>query len=84
MRINADFSSRASLAPNAHQWVKSPQKGVERVMLDRIGAEKARATSLVRYAADSYFPHHLHPGGEEILVLSGIFSADDTHKVFPK
>ena len=79
MRINADFSSRASLAPKDHQWVKSPQKGVERVMLDRIGTEKARATSLVRYAADSYFPHHLHPGGEEILVLSGIFSADDTH-----
>ena len=48
-------------------------------MLDRIGEEKARATSLVRYVPSSYFPHHLHPGGEEILVLSGTFSADDTH-----
>ena len=46
-------------------------------MLDRVGAEKARATSIVRYAPDSYFPHHLHPGGEEILVLSGTFSADN-------
>ena len=79
MLINADFSRRAALTPEHHQWVKSPQNGVERVMLDRVGEEKARATSLVRYAPSSYFPHHLHPGGEEILVLSGTFSADDTH-----
>ena len=77
MLINADFSRRASVTADEHQWIKSPQEGVERVMLDRIGAEKARATSLVRYAPDSYFSHHLHPGGEEILVLSGTFSADD-------
>ena len=77
MLINADFSHQASVTADEHQWIKSPQKGVERVMLDRIGAEKARATSLVRYAPNSYFPHHLHPGGEEILVLSGTFSADD-------
>ncbi|WP_201600673.1 cupin domain-containing protein [Psychrobacter submarinus] len=79
MRINADFSCRAALTPANHQWVQSPQSGVERVMLDRVGEEKARATSLVRYAPNSYFPHHMHPGGEEILVLSGTFSADDTH-----
>jgi anti-sigma factor ChrR (cupin superfamily) len=47
------------------------------MMLDRIGAEKARATSIVRYAPDSRFPPHEHPGGEEILVLSGTFS-DET------
>lgn len=77
MLINADFSHRAERTPEDYQWVQSPQNGVERVMLDRIGEEKARATSIVRYAPDSYFPHHLHPGGEEILVLSGTFSADD-------
>ena len=77
MLINADFTCRASLAPEHYQWVSSPQNGVERLMLDRVGAEKARATSIVRYAPDSYFPHHLHPGGEEILVLSGTFSADN-------
>ena len=43
-------------------------------MLDRLGAERARATSLVRYAPASVFPAHGHPGGEEILVLSGTFS----------
>ena len=79
MLINADFSCRAALAPEHYQWVQSPQNGVERVMLDRVGAEKGRATSIVRYAPESNFPHHLHPGGEEILVLSGTFSADNSH-----
>src|SRR5690606_33309905 len=41
--------------------------------------EKARATSIVRYAPGSHFPSHEHPGGEEILVLSGTFSADNEH-----
>lgn len=79
--INADFSQRALITPNCYQWVASPQAGVERVMLDRIGAEKARATSIVRYSPDSYFPPHQHPGGEEILVLSGTFS--DEHGDYP-
>lgn len=48
-------------------------------MLDRVGAEKARATSIVRYAPGSCFPRHFHPGGEEILVLSGTFSEDGMH-----
>lgn len=74
MLINADFEQFAALKPEQYTWVPSPQAGVERVMLDRIGVEKARATSVVRYAADSHFPRHEHPGGEEILVLSGVFS----------
>jgi anti-sigma factor ChrR (cupin superfamily) len=43
-------------------------------MLDRIGEEVARATSIVRYAPDSSFPAHTHGGGEEFLVLEGVFS----------
>ena len=77
MLVNADFSRRAMLLPEQYQWVASPQPGVERVMLDRIGGEQARATSIVRYAAASIFPPHPHPGGEEILVLSGTFSEGD-------
>ena len=42
--------------------------------LDRIGDEKARATSLVKYAPESAFPEHQHPLGEEVLILSGIFT----------
>ena len=79
MLINADFTRVAISLPKQQQWVKSPQKGIERIMLDRVGAEKARATSFVRYAPQSDFPHHCHPGGEEIFVLAGTFSADDKH-----
>lgn len=77
MHVNADFASPMIVAPHQYQWVDSPQGGVERAMLDRLGGEKARATSIVRYATDSSFPRHLHPGGEEILVLSGTFSEED-------
>lgn len=73
MRLNADFSRRVTVDTDQLPWVPSPQSGVERRMLDRIGDEKARATSLVRYAPGSVFPAHAHPGGEEILVLSGAF-----------
>jgi anti-sigma factor ChrR (cupin superfamily) len=74
MLVNADFSRAVVIAPHQYEWAASPQAGVERVMLDRIGAEQARATSIVRYAPGSSFPPHTHPGGEEILVLSGTFS----------
>ncbi len=77
MLINSDFSLRAAVLPQQYSWIASPQPGVERVMLDRIGEEKARATSIVRYAPNSRFPGHQHPGGEEILVLSGIFSDEN-------
>ena len=77
MLIHADFSQRATVTPDQHEWVASPMAGVERVMLDRVGEEKARATSIVRYAPDSHFPRHLHPGGEEIFVLTGTFSDEE-------
>lgn len=79
MLINADFSRRAVVTPDQYRWVASPQGGVERVMLDRVGAEQARATSIVRYAPGAWFPQHAHPGGEEILVLAGTFSEGDAH-----
>ena len=53
MRLNADFSQRVVIPPDEYQWVASPMPGVERMMLDRIGDEVARATSLVRYAPNS-------------------------------
>ncbi|RQZ14174.1 anti-sigma factor [Burkholderia sp. Bp9017] len=77
MLVNADFSRTAIVAPDQYRWIASPQSGVERVMLDRRGGENARATSIVRYAPESRFPCHRHPGGEEILVLSGTFSDAD-------
>ncbi len=74
MLVHPDFLLRATVSPAEHRWVASPQPGVERVMLDRLGAERARAASLARYAPASVYPAHGHPGSEEILVLSGTFS----------
>src|SRR6516164_178893 len=47
----------------------------------RIGDEVARATSIVRYAPKSRFSAHIHGGGEEFLVLDGVFQ--DEHGDFP-
>ena len=72
-RINADFSRRVLVHTTEIPWIPSPQPGVERCLLDRLGGEVARATSLVRYAAGAGFPAHTHQGGEEYLVLQGVF-----------
>ena len=81
MRINADFSRRVVVHAARIPWVPSPMAGVERRMLDRIGDEVARATSIVRYAPGSHFSPHTHGGGEEFLVLDGVFQ--DEHGDFP-
>jgi len=80
--INADFGRRVVLATNDLPWSPSPQAGVERRFLDRIGGEVARATSVVRYAPNSVFPAHSHALGEEFVVLEGVFS--DEHGDYPK
>ncbi|MFM7784015.1 MAG: cupin domain-containing protein, partial [Gammaproteobacteria bacterium] len=74
MKLNADLSLRVVLRASELPWLPSPTSGVERRMLYREGGEVARATSLVRYAPASRFPTHVHGGGEEILVLEGVFS----------
>lgn len=82
MLLNADFNERIVIRPDDYRWVKSPMQGVERMMLDRVGGESARATSLVRYAPSSEFSAHHHTGGEEFLVLDGVFA--DEHQAYPK
>lgn len=81
MKLNADFSKRVVVHAARLPWVPSPMAGVERRMLDRIGDEVARATSIVRYASGSHFSPHTHGGGEEFLVLDGVFQ--DEHGDFP-
>lgn len=73
MRINADFTQRVAVHFEDTEWVASPAAGVERKMLDRIGEEVARATTIVRFAPGSAFKPHTHDGGEEYLVLDGVF-----------
>ena len=74
MDIHSDLSERIVLHADQLAWHLSPIQGVERQMLDRVGEEVARATSVVRYAPDTAFTPHAHDGGEEILVLDGCFS----------
>ena len=81
MEINADFSQPAFAHTDAMDWVPSPMAGVDRRMLDRVGDEVARATSIVRYAEGSAFSEHTHSGGEEFIVLEGVFQ--DEHGDYP-
>lgn len=72
--VNADFARRTVIDAGRAPWIASPEPGVERRPLDRIGGEVARATSIVRYAPGSTFAAHVHPLGEEFLVLERVFS----------
>ena len=77
VRIRADFGETVVVTPADHDWIGSPQPGVERMMLERVGDEVAVATSFVRFAPNARFPHHVHERGEEFLVLEGDFHDAD-------
>ncbi len=82
IKINANFNERALVKSAELEWVQSPIPGVDRKPLDRVGAEIARATSLVRYERGSEFSPHVHSGGEEFVVLEGVFQ--DEHGDYPR
>ncbi|NBS74941.1 MAG: cupin, partial [Betaproteobacteria bacterium] len=79
MNINADYSQRVVINHHDLPWIASPELGVERRMLERMGDEVAKATSIVRYHAGAQFKTHTHELGEEILVLEGVFSDEKGH-----
>jgi anti-sigma factor ChrR (cupin superfamily) len=81
MKIHANLAERVVLNTPELPWQDSPMAGVQRRMLDRDGEEIARATSLVQYAPNSHFAEHTHGGGEEFLVIEGIFA--DEHGTYP-
>ena len=81
MNINDDFRQRVLQHGDAIPWVPSPTAGVERRMLDRIGDEVPRAPSLVRDAPGSRVPPPREGGGEEFIVLDGVFQ--DEHGDYP-
>ncbi|HRI67014.1 MAG TPA: cupin domain-containing protein [Polyangium sp.] len=81
MKLHADLSLDARVDGSTQPWVASPMPGVDRRMLERDGEEVARVTSIVRYAPGSRFSPHTHSGGEEFLVLEGVFS--DEHGDYP-
>ena len=81
MQVRAEFQKREVVYANEYTYVPSPLPGVSRMMLDRMGDEVARATSIVKYAAGAGYSAHTHGGGEEIFVLDGVFS--DEHGDYP-
>jgi len=81
MDLNANFDQRVVVHSEQIDWIDSPVAGVQRRMLDRIGDEVARATSIVKYDPGSQFSPHIHTGGEEFIVLDGVFQ--DEHGDFP-
>jgi len=81
--INGDLTQRVSVDTNGIDWSPSPSGSVWRKRLHLVGPPEAgQVTSVVRYDADSSFPAHDHPDGEEILVLEGVFS--DEHGDWPR
>lgn len=74
MNLNLDFSQRIVIDTAQQSWIASPATGVWRKPLSRQDKEQGHATSLVKFDAGASFPEHDHPGGEEILVLDGVFS----------
>jgi len=79
--VNANFEDRVIVHGDSLDWQDSPMAGVKRRMLDRLGDEVARATTIVSYAPGSQFSPHVHTGGEEFIVLEGVFQ--DEHGDFP-
>lgn len=76
MDVNVDFTKRVLLHSDSIDWEDSPMKGVVRRRLDRVDNEADRVTTIVRYAPQSSFSPHIHTGGEEFIVLEGVFEDD--------
>jgi len=76
MNVNDDFSKRVVMHGDAIEWEDSPMPGVQRRRLDRIAGDNERVTTIVRYASGSHFSEHVHGGGEEFIVLDGVFEDD--------
>ncbi|CAF0986063.1 unnamed protein product [Didymodactylos carnosus] len=74
MQLRSDLNVPYVINSNKIEYIDSPTNGVQRRMLDRIGDEVARATTIVKFAPNKSFPHHKHGGGEEFLILDGVFS----------
>ena len=77
--LNADFAARCVVDSGTLPWEASPSPLVHRQLLERLGGEVARATSIVRYEAGATFDSHRHELGEEILVLDGTLSDEYGH-----
>jgi hypothetical protein len=72
--LNMDRHEAVCVRPGDQSWQTAPQAPVKRWPLEREAPESGQVTSLVEYLPNARFPAHLHPDGEEIWVLDGVFS----------
>src|SRR5262245_7522733 len=82
MKLRDDLTRWEHVSFESTPWTASPEPQVQRKMLERDGEEVARASSIVRYAARSSFPEHVHERGEEFVVIEGTFSGE--HGDYPE
>lgn len=76
MELRADFSRREVVRPDGEAWQPAPMAGADYYVLDRLGDEVARETSIVRCAAGARFNTNGRGDGEEFLVLAGSLHDD--------
>jgi len=75
--LNSEKSEMQLVKVCEVEWVETSQAGgVHRKMIERLGGEVARATTVVKFDPDQAFPRHSHAGGEEFLVLEGVWRDD--------
>eukprot|EP01084_Bolivina_argentea_P135221 238322_1 len=82
MELNSDKTKAATVDTQTIQWQESPASGVSRRMIERLGGEIARCTTVVKFLPHKSFPSHTHSGGEEFFVLDGVWR--DEYGIFPK
>ena len=73
MNLNANILKRATMHANRKSWEKTRTKGVQRIRFDLVSNVKEVSTSLLKILPDTSLPKHIHPGGEEIFVVEGVF-----------
>ncbi len=74
-----DDTQRVVIDTRAARWYQGLVPGLTVLPLHEHGAEHV---ALVRWASSTRFRRHHHRGGEEILVLEGVF--EDEHGTYPK
>lgn len=67
-QFHPDDRERIVVDAHSAEWFPGIVKGIAVLPLHGFGSERV---SLVRWAANTRFTPHLHPGGEEIFVLDG-------------
>jgi len=75
--INANFSVPVTVETKILNWQVLSGAGIKQQCLERLSGNKSRLSSLAQFPAGRAFKKFGHKGGEELLVLSGIFSDAD-------